>query len=231
MFQLAMSNITPQNCEACFAFSSLIAAYAWASSDQTGDLFFSEVASSDEKFNVEWVSLLRGVHVLLIAAGEWMTTSPMQLMLQPRHIDPEIAREINPEVSEKLTKLSQLWEGVGHLEKNDIDVLGKTLELLHEACGLVASSVMNPEIDVLLVAYGWPIQVPEEFFTMVKEQKPEALILLAHYSLLLNKVNQLWYVKGMSRRLLKTIHNKLGKEWESWITWPLQDLVVTEFED
>jgi hypothetical protein len=33
MFRIAMANITPENCDACFAFSSIIAAYAWASSD------------------------------------------------------------------------------------------------------------------------------------------------------------------------------------------------------
>jgi len=197
-----------------------------------GTCFFSDLSASEEKSNVEWVSLLRGVHILLKAAGEWMTSSSMKLLLQPRHIDPEIARAEDPEVSAKLTTLSQLWDSSpGNLDVHDVEVLNKTLTLLHEACGLVALSSIDRDIDVILVVYGWPIQVPEAFFTMVKEQKPEALIVLAHYSLLLNKVNQLWYIKGMSRRLLKTIHSKIGKEWESWITWRLQNLVLTEFED
>jgi hypothetical protein len=66
---------------------------------------------------------------------------------------------------------------------------------------------------------------------MVKELKPEALIVLAHYSLLLNKADHAWYMQGMSRRLLQTIHSKIGKEWESWIAWLLQHLVLTEFKD
>lgn len=232
LFQVAMSNITPQNCDACFAFSSIIAAYAWASSNQNGDLFFSDLSPSEGKPNVEWVSLLRGVHTLLRAAGEWMTSSPMKLLLEPRHIDPELARAADPEVSVKLTTLSQLWDSSPEkFDLGDVEVLNETLTLLREAYGLVASSSVNREIDVILVVYGWPIQVPEAFFPMVKDQKPEALIVLAHYSLLLNKVNRLWYIRGMSRRLLKTIHSKLGKEWESWITWPLQNLVLTEFED
>ncbi|KAF2494701.1 hypothetical protein BU16DRAFT_445206, partial [Lophium mytilinum] len=72
------------------------------------------------------------------------------------------------------------------------------------------------------VVYAWPIKVPAAFLVMVKELKPEALILLAHYSLLLNRADQVWYMQGMSRRLLQTIHGKIGKEWESWIAWPLQ---------
>lgn len=228
LFKIAMSNITPENCDACFAFSSITAAYAWASSDQSGDLFFLESSACGD---VEWVSLLRGVHTLLKVAGEWMEGGAMKLMLQPRHLEPELARAMDPEVSDKLTTLSQLWDCSAHLNLHEVEALNETLALLQEACGLVASSIIDPEIDVILVVYGWPIQVPETFFTMVKDQKPEALILLAHYSILLDKVNQLWYTKGMSRRLLQTIHNKLGKEWECWLTWPLQNLVLTEFED
>jgi len=38
-------------------------------------------------------------------------------------------------------------------------------------------------------------------------------------------------MQGMSRRLLQAIHGKIGKEWESWIAWPLQNLVLAEFTD
>lgn len=231
MFQVAISNITPQNCDACFAFSSIIAAYAWASSNQRGDLFFSDTLVPTEKSSVEWVSLVRGVYTLLEAAGEWMTSGSMTLILQPRQVDPKLARAANSEVGAKLTALSQLWESSPErFDTNEVDVLNETLDLLHEACGLVALSSTDREIDIILVVYGWPIKVPEAFFTLVKKQKPEALILLAHYSLLLNKVDQLWYMKGMSRRLLQTIHSRIGKEWVSWMTWPLQDLVLTEFK-
>jgi hypothetical protein len=232
LFQIAMSNITPQNCEACFAFSSIIAAYAWASSEQTGDLFFSETSASEQKSRIEWVSLLRGVHTLLKASGEWMTTSSMRSMLQSRRMDPELARAFDPEGNAKLAALSQLWNSSpGKFSADDVEALNETLTLLQEACGMGASSSADDEVDMILVVYSWPIQVPEAFLAMVKAGKPEALLLLAHYSLLLNKVDQLWYMRGMSRRLLKTVHKKIGKEWEIWITWPLQSLVLAEFQD
>jgi hypothetical protein len=60
---------------------------------------------------------------------------------------------------------------------------------------------------------------------------PEALILLAHYCLLLSKIDHLWWLQGMSRHLLQAVHKVLGKEWENWITWPLQDLVLSEFKN
>lgn len=230
MFRTAICNVTPQNCDACFAFSAIIAAYAWASSDQAGDLFFSDASISDGKSNVEWVSLLRGVHTLLKVAGDWMADGSMKNILESRSLDPEVCRAADPEAGVRLSALSQLWVSSSDtFDLDDLKTLDETLALLQEAWGLVALSASDSKVDTILVVYGWPIKVPEAFFAMIKEQRPEALIVLAHYSLLLNKVDQLWYMQGMSRRLLQTIHSKIGKEWESWIAWPLQDLVLTEF--
>ena len=229
---MAMLNITPQNCDACLAFSAIIAAYAWASSHQTGGLFFSDRSISDAKeSNVDWASLLRGVNTLLDTAGEWMTSKSLKLVLYPPPIDPKLAKA-DPEASIKLTALSQLWDSPpGSFNSMEVGALNSTLALLREDYGLVASSSDDCQIDIVSVVYAWPIKVPGAFLVMVKELKPEALILLAHYSLLLNSVDQVWFMHGMSRRLLQTIHSRIGKEWESWIAWPLQTLVLTEFKD
>lgn len=121
---------------------------------------------------------------------------------------------------------SKLWvPSSANFNVDDVKTLNETVALLQEPWGLVALSASHNEIDTILVLYGWPIKVPEAFFAMVKEQRPEALIVSAHYSLLLNKVDRLWYMQTMSRRLLQTIFGKLGKEWESWIAWPLQNLI------
>jgi hypothetical protein len=64
---------------------------------------------------------------------------------------------------------------------------------------------------------------------LIAARRPEALILLAHYCLLLNKVDNVWWLRGISRHLLKSIHATIGEEWEGWIAWPLQELVLTEF--
>jgi hypothetical protein len=230
LFRLAMSNITSQNCDACLAFSTIVAAYGWASSNQTGNLFFSDTPTSEGEPKVEWASLLRGVNTLLETAGEWMTSSSLKLILHPRP-DPKLAEAVDPELSVKLTALGQLWDKLPEkFNAVEVEALNETLFLLHEDYTLVASYPDERQVDIVSIVYAWPIKVPGIFIAMVKELKPEALILLAHYSLLLNRADHLWYVQGMSRRLLQAIHSKIGKEWESWIAWPLQDLVLSEFK-
>ncbi|KAH8894577.1 hypothetical protein GQ53DRAFT_762659 [Thozetella sp. PMI_491] len=232
MFQIAMSSVTRENCDACFAFSSLVASYTWVSSEQTNSLFFRDEPAPKEKSNVEWVSLVRGVHTLMKASGQWIMSGPMGPMLQTRHMEPELVRAVDPEGSAKLATLRQLWSlPTTKFNVDGVQALEETLVLILSACGLIASASTDSEIDIILVVLSWPVHIPEAFLAMVKEQKPEALVLLAHYSLILNKVDHLWYMRGMSRRLLKLIHGKIGKQWESWIAWPLQNLVLAEFQD
>ncbi|KAF1992800.1 hypothetical protein P154DRAFT_148371 [Amniculicola lignicola CBS 123094] len=224
-FQSAMLDLIPQNCDACLAFSTIVAAYSWASSNQRGSLFFSDPLNLEEPFHVEWAGLLRGVLTLLNVADEWMASSSMKLVLYPT--DPQPADAADPGVSVKLTELRQLWESSpGLFSDDEVAALNVTLALLLEGCVLVRSSF---EVDLVTILYAWPIKVPEVFLSMVKMQRPEALIVLAHYSLMLNVANGIWFMQGMSRHLLQTVHSQIGKEWESWIAWPLQELVLAEF--
>ncbi|KAF2670624.1 hypothetical protein BT63DRAFT_243480 [Microthyrium microscopicum] len=230
-FRIAMSNITPENCDACLAFSTLIAAYAWASSNQAADLFFSDTSTFEEDSQIEWASLLRGVYILLNATFEWMGTSLLKPILFPRPEDPTPPNAEDPVIRDKLTELSQLWvQSPGKFTEVEIQAFNDTVALLQDNCSLVASFSDDRQVDIVTIIYAWPIKVPEVFLSMVKEFRPEALIILAHYSLLLNKAEHVWFVQGMSRRLLQTIHSKIGKEWEGWITWLLQNLVLTEFK-
>jgi hypothetical protein len=230
-FRIAMSDIAPENCDACLAFSTIVAAYAWASSDRTGDLFFSDKLASEEQSHVEWASLLRGVFTLLGAAEEWMSSSSLKMILHPPSMTTLPVEVVDPELGIKLKALSQLWDSSPEaFSVDEMEALGTTLSILLEECELVMSSYDDHLVDIVSIVYGWPIKVPAAFLAMVQELRPEALIVLAHYSLLLNKAESVWFMQGMSRRLLQTIHKKIGKEWESWIAWPLQELVLAEFK-
>jgi hypothetical protein len=160
----------------------------------------------------------------------------MKLLLYPwamesHGMDPELIREAHPETSTRLTSLSRLWDMSNEkFDPADVEVLDRTLSHLHEAYGMMKSSDSECQVALIGVALTWPIRVPERFLSMVNQLEPEALILLAHYSLILNKVDDVWFMHGMSGHLLRSIQQRLGKEWESWIAWPLQDLVMSEFK-
>ncbi|KAE8453290.1 hypothetical protein EG329_011357 [Mollisiaceae sp. DMI_Dod_QoI] len=229
LFRTAMPNITAENCDACFAFSTLLVIYAWSSSCQTGDLFFVDSSKTDGG-TVEWVVLLRGCHNLLQLACSWLKEGPLKPLLL-LHIE-ERGLPAIPELenSSKFRTLAALWDkSRTHLSVAEAEALEEALSFLIEVHAQL--SLRNRVVDQVGTTLSWPIRVRDSYIAMVSQQKPEALVVLAHYCLLLNKIDHFWFMAGMSRHLLQTIHRTLGKEWEIWIAWPLQDLVLSEFKN
>jgi hypothetical protein len=219
LFRVAILDINRQNCDACFAYASILVVYTWASSDQTGDLFFSAAGGS---INTGWAPLLRGVHSLISVTGDWIATGALGVMLYPFSMDLKLAIQANAEVSAKLTALRTLWSSPNtKFSPADVKALKETLALLHEAHGLMISSSEQCPVDLISIVLAWPIRLPEAFLIMVNQQIPEALVVLAHYSLLLSKVEHVWFIQGMRSHLLRMIQDRVGVEWESWILWLL----------
>ena len=225
-----MSNVTPQNCHACFAFSTFVVLYAWASSDGIEYLFFNDASSTTGSgSDVQWVQLLRGVHDLLKCYFFWLEDGPLKGLLNLGNDNAKSMAEASSEDSSRFAALEELWEKAPTpFATSEVDSLQETLNRLKETYALLFSL---DGADAVSAVLSWPVLVPEAYIQLLKKRQPEALVLLAHYCLLLNRIDDFWWMRGMSRHLLQTIHRTIGKEWESWINWPLQDLVLSEFRN
>ena len=51
------------------------------------------------------------------------------------------------------------------------------------------------------------------FLEMLREGHDGALVLLAHYCVLLKRIEGAWYAEGRSRRLIGEVLRRLGREW------------------
>jgi hypothetical protein len=69
------------------------------------------------------------------------------------------------------------------------------------------------------------MQLSLPFLAMIKEGHPGALVLLAHYCVLLKKIEGAWYFEGRSRRLMGVVMGRLGREW-----WGFVEGVIGEVE-
>ena len=227
MFRSALLGINSQNCHACSAFAALIAVYKWASVDNTDALFFADTANQVEVDTVEWVQLLRGSGSVIRCYYQEITQGPLGPILQWDNAA-ESSAETNPEDSARFTALEQLWDGApDRFSAVEVDALKEALRWLKIIYTMISRP--NDNTDAASDALSWPVRVPALYLLMVNKRQPEALIVLAHFCLLLNKVEDFWWIRGMSRHLLQKIHHTLGKEWETWISWPLQDLILCEF--
>ncbi|KAG4411843.1 hypothetical protein IFR04_015027 [Cadophora malorum] len=225
MFRSAVESINSLNCHACSAFGILVAVYEWASTEHTSNLFFANTEHSTENSTIEWVQLLRGSARIVSCCYEEIAKGPLGPVLRLDNTA-ELEAEANPAESVKFSALEQLWVSTRVLATAEVNSLKEALKWLKIIYTIMTAS---SHTDSASAALSWLVRVPEHYLSMVNDRQPAALILLSHFCLLLNKVEDFWWIRGMSRRLLQEIHQTLGAEWETWLAWPLQDLVLCEF--
>ena len=70
----------------------------------------------------------------------------------------------------------------------------------------------------------WPRMLSNDFFSMVKATEPLALVLVAHWCVLLSmQENQYWFLRGQSERILKIVLENLSVDMQDFV----QDCVAS----
>lgn len=70
----------------------------------------------------------------------------------------------------------------------------------------------------------WPMRISDAYLNLLSQQHPAALILVAHYCILLQRLDSHWYFEGRAKRLLSTAMSCLDGRWHHIIQWPLAEI-------
>lgn len=211
--------MTEQNCHSVIGFASLTSAYAFADPQPLGSNRFAGVSSPTGV--PEWLYLLRGARQILDVGREWIINGPMAF--QVREINGYIDLSCNPDDS-RLAKLEALFDGqdaVYDLSQREIEAYRTTLRLLRESSAIPLMPCRT--LGVKLSMFRWVELVPQIYLELLGNLKPQALILLAHFCVLLKQgAKSYWYMEGAAERLISALHDVLHEEWRPWIAWPLR---------
>ncbi|KAJ5359412.1 uncharacterized protein N7496_011825 [Penicillium cataractarum] len=86
------------------------------------------------------------------------------------------------------------------------------------------SSVRQLELAGLHVEAGmvflWAYRLSVQFHKDLEAHHPAALVLLAHYCVLLRSVDHRWYLNDMARQLLEDIERHIHPGYRDWLAWP-----------
>ncbi|CRG83666.1 hypothetical protein PISL3812_01021 [Talaromyces islandicus] len=212
LFRRELDNITPSNSEAMFAFASIATVLAFASLQTTGVQALTPI---DEMFQI--YNLTRGVSEILETSNLWFKTSNSwvpNVLASMRTPEKPLPANIEENISLlfklnlDLTVTGQTIEETAASE-NAIRELSTTFQQVHSGFAIVC-------------AFRWPICVGPIFISNLRDRRPMALILLAHYCILLHKMDDFWWMKGWPRRLLHSIYTTLDPSWKDAIRWPVE---------
>jgi hypothetical protein len=68
---------------------------------------------------------------------------------------------------------------------------------------------------------GWAVQLEAEFIAHLNQRKPEALIILAYFGLLVDSYGDCWVIGNSGQVLMQAIQSYLGPFWSKWLEYPM----------
>lgn len=80
----------------------------------------------------------------------------------------------------------------------------------------------------------WAASIPSEYVDLLREREPWALVVMAHFAILLHRSETVWFMKGHAAQLLTKIVDFLGVtdgadgygrwDWREWVRWPVEEI-------
>lgn len=118
-------------------------------------------------------------------------------------------------------KLAQLKELITHhpLQHSERTTCLEAHSQLEISFDFVQKASMPLECGM---AFAWPIMTPREFVGFLEDYKPLlSLIFLSYYCIILNRLDDFWFLRGWDKKLLSEIWGRTPFDLRPWIEWPM----------
>jgi Fungal specific transcription factor domain len=213
---LALSNMNESNCQAAVGFACLLLTYHFGlNQDPKAEL---QSPSGGKASITIWISLIRGITAVTYSAVQSIQGGSMSSILLP-------ASFALPSDYSENDDDHHLLELRNFCSPTDLDspVYLLTIELLRKHFVFARSNSRNDcEVRAIIM---WAAIIPQEFIVLLEDLQPRALVILAHYCVLLKSLDSYWWLEGWPKALVYMIYCTLDTDWRCWIKWPLEVLL------
>ncbi|KAF2194559.1 hypothetical protein K469DRAFT_547075 [Zopfia rhizophila CBS 207.26] len=215
LFNSTTVDMNAENAMSMLLFSSLLGIHMLADAVTASD---SNNANFLDKFIV-YLDIHRGVRAVTNGSWEFLRQSKLSPILESAASRPK--GPCQEEAALVCDRLRELLEAV-NMSETSLNVCKDAIRNLQWVFESEPDALDKQSTTGLIFA--WPILLSAEFTDLLLKRKPEPLIILAHYAVLLHKRRELWVVGGAGRILIESITNHLGTYWKQWLIWPNQVL-------
>jgi hypothetical protein len=211
-FHHALNRVDSSNCVAIFAFSCIVVALAFARPKNPGGMGL-------QKEIFDWFHMVRGCNSVLQTQWEIVSRSFLGPLVKKGMLH-ETAVSHTIRDSEWVTRLLRLCASENLAQ--DREASNACALAIHELLNAYAqvSILTERKQDFVPIIFVWAVAIPQSYLLLLQDRKPEAMVIMAYYSVLLQRVNDQWYMRGWARFLVEQIETTLGEEWQPWLSWP-----------
>jgi Fungal specific transcription factor domain len=207
-FQAIQNHVGASNCGAVLLFVSLLAFHVVADPLRSRGLSFNDYL---DHF-LGCINLMRGVRPVVIT--DWWTH------LSESELKPLLDVQLPEQPYEIPDECRALAELTGKIEpgSTSIPAYDAAIERLHFT--FAASNVQTQSNVTIRWLLAWPVQLTDKYLELLHERRPEALIILAYYGVLLHFHRASWAIGDSGASLIKAVNAHTGPYWERWMAWP-----------
>ncbi|KIX98238.1 uncharacterized protein Z520_06318 [Fonsecaea multimorphosa CBS 102226] len=222
-FQETLAHVDETNCQALFAFSCLLIVLAFASSAKDKPEDFTHDV-------LHWFYLLRGANMVLNMHHDTIRCSFLKPLLdEMAHMD-NIAAYRFPD-TDQITKLFRVCGSSEH-DKETAQAIDLAIHSLLST--FIQASLLKTRGDgTVLATFVWPINLPPKFLDLLSEKQPEAMVILAHYCVLIywgeTHQEDNWFISGWAKYMLETVKESIPDAWQEQLEWPI--MMITKEHD
>lgn len=220
---LSQFDLTPENAQPIYIAAILICFVYFARGPPPGEfLVFSDSGQA------EWLVLLRGVRLIVQTRHQHIFKEVMappdadKEIMSQRYISPEW-HEVWSEDRRHLLEAQQMVRQrsadfvQGDMYVSLMDHLIQTFEEVY-----VKMSAHRERVGLMQIVVGWLYRLPETYISLLQEKEPAALVILAHWSILLRYMRPVWYMRGWDYHVIDGVQRSLPWDWKEWASWPLR---------
>ncbi|KAJ4360130.1 uncharacterized protein N0V89_000690 [Didymosphaeria variabile] len=238
-----VASVTEANAESLLAFS--VTATAWVLFTTAEDFYtlLHPLHDSGQGLNSDAtiqslvattskvLRLLRGVLVILVPCWNLIVNGVLKDVAErdwwpyPVPATPEAIED-----DKRLRDIENMWTRSDRPYEYRFDTLRQVLKDLRDNFARVSQLTVTDKAKQ--TRYGklvdwtsvltWPIQLPLAFVEFVEARQPEAWVLLAHYAILPDKVEDVFWLKDLAPNIVSAAALVLGEHMRSLIEWPAE---------
>ena len=214
-----LSQLSADNCQKVYLSAVLICFIYFGRGPRPGEyLIFSDNGPA------EWLVLMHGVKVVTQSYHEkvfsgllepknekqvYTLTTGLRTKLDEHTIHIEaIRRLVDQEASDEANR--QMYSSA----------IEDLVSMMREVFDRMSAGKSGVSLTDLLI--GWLYRRPEEMVRLFEQKDPCALIILAHWAMLLKHMESAWFMEGWAIHVVLGVSRSLQSEYRPWIEWPLR---------
>lgn len=216
-FRAEVKDISESNLHVVLIFNTLLFPYTCAIS--------ASLTDPKDAFESIFSNLIvtRMVGPLIQASGLYETMRQSDLgRIIPNDVHSVDWKNTEAPQETQLVQLRRFSEVIHHIYPPEIDEAYKEAIRLLDLLFDVTSKLPNPPSDSLLRL--WIHSIPSRFVELLSEKQPGALIIFAHYGILLGRGRHYWFLEGVDELILAVADAFVPTEWKNWLDWPREQI-------